>query len=169
MLRRIRCCRRGTDDDGRHFDMYSQCHRDEAVSPRPMRGEERSRPASVLRCEIEEERERSPLRQPSVSSPPLSNEAGSSATERSLLPGPRSAVAEPEPDLRTKQTSASSMPDFPLIVQTLQPGWNLVGWSGATTGTDAFGFTRCAADRRGRPLRACTETLRMSSKTRGRG
>ena len=29
---------------------------------------------------------------------------------------------------------------FPLVVQTLQRGWNLVGWSGATTGADAFDF-----------------------------
>ncbi|MCZ6545995.1 MAG: hypothetical protein O6913_09870, partial [Chloroflexi bacterium] len=28
----------------------------------------------------------------------------------------------------------------PLVVQTLEPGWNLVGWSGATGGRDAFNF-----------------------------
>ena len=55
-------------------------------------------------------------------------------------PSPRSTVAEPESDLRTQLTPASSEIDFPLIVQTLRPGWNLVGWSGATTGPDAFDF-----------------------------
>ena len=45
---------------------------------------------------------------------------------------------EPPPD----EGPPPTLPDagFPLIVQTLQPGWHLVGWSGATTGRNAFDF-----------------------------
>ena len=46
------------------------------------------------------------------------------------------AAAQDEP---TQQLTAS-VQDFPLVVQTLHQGWNLVGWAGASSGPEAFDF-----------------------------
>ena len=45
----------------------------------------------------------------------------------------------PPADLQAQQVTAS-VQDFPLVVQTLHPGWNLVGWAGASSGPEAFDF-----------------------------
>ena len=58
------------------------------------------------------------------------------AVEEGAPPPPPETVPIPDLDLPGIVTEA----EWPLVVYPMEPGWHLVGWSGATTGQEAFDF-----------------------------